>query len=82
MRQQHVLVTIPAFLWASVFTILFLSSGQFPSSEHGRWGDLVKEHSHSKQSGVLLMYSFGHQEIIVEEIKQKKEKNYTLPFAF
>lgn len=41
----------------------------------------MKEHLHSKQFRMLAMYSFCHQEIIVEEIKQKVIQT-TVPFAF
>lgn len=36
----------------------------------------MKEHLHSKQFGMLVMYSFCHQEIIVEEIKHKSYTDY------
>lgn len=36
----------------------------------------MKEHLHSKQFGLFVMYSFCHREVIVEEIKQKSYTDY------
>lgn len=38
----------------------------------------MKEHLHSKQFGMLVMYSFCHQEILFGEIKQKSYADYNI----